>query len=184
MQFVTWRLADALPQGLLKEWMEERAIWLGLHPSPWSEETEREYRRHFSQRMEQWLDAGHGACILGQAEFSEIVEKTLRHFDGVKFDLIAYVIMPNHIHLIVKPTKEKNLSKLVQGWKSWSAREINRRLGQEGTVWQEEYWDRLVRDEAHLERCIRYIANNPAKAGLREGQYRLFVPENGAPAPL
>ena len=173
--FLTWRLADALPEQLLSLWRDELAVWRKLHPEPWDDSVRAEYCRLFSTRLEGWLDGGHGACALRHGEFRDLVQGSIRHFDGRRYSLLGYVIMPNHIHLVVRPFPDIRLEQMIQGWKSWSAREINRRQGSSGRVWQTGYWDRLVRDQAHLDRCLSYIRRNPEKANLRLEEYTLWI---------
>ena len=78
--FVTLRLADALPSRLLSEWEDQRENWSRLHPQPWSPELEREYHERFSGRIERWLDAGYGECLLRNQDYAEIVGAALQHF--------------------------------------------------------------------------------------------------------
>jgi REP element-mobilizing transposase RayT len=175
--FVTFRLADAVPVELREQWKEERAIWLRLHPQPWSAEAEREYHRRFSQPFDQWLDAGHGACVLREVGCRECVVATLLHSHDRQYWLHAWVVMPNHGHVLFSLHPEASLAVEIGAWKSVSARGINRRLGRSGTLWQEDYFDRLIRDEEHFANCARYIRRNPGKAHLREGEYACFESE-------
>jgi REP element-mobilizing transposase RayT len=164
--FVTWRLADSLPADKLRQWQEEKDAWLACHPEPWDEPTRRNYHEWFTQRIEDWLDAGHGACILRQPKVRKIVSDALGFFDGERYELGHWVVMPNHVHVLFRPSRGHRLSGVLQSWKSFTAKEINKQLGRTGPVWQEDYWDRLVRNERHLDACQRYIAGNPVKAGL------------------
>lgn len=175
--FLTWRLADALPGTLLESWQAERTDWLIQHPPPWDATTELAYRRLFPARLEQWLDAGHGSCVLRDPACSAEVEMALRHFDRQHFNLDSYVIMPNHVHLIVRLLADHSLPAIVKSWKNFSARGINRHGRASGSLWQEGYWDRLVRDASHLFRCRNYIRRNPEKARLATTAYRLHISE-------
>jgi type I restriction enzyme R subunit len=82
--------------------------------------------------------------------------------------------MPNHVHVIFCPLGESRLSDVLQSWKGFTAREINKRLGIQGALWQEDYWDRLIRSEHHFQKCREYIRTNPVKANLRAGEFVLF----------
>jgi putative transposase len=177
LYFITFRLADAVPKHLLDQWSVERNAWLVDHPKPWSAETEAEYHRRFSGAMERFLDAGHGSCALRDPACGVRMEETLRHFDGDRFAHIAWVIMPNHVHVLFVLKDGQALEKVVQNWKRRSAREINLALARSGTFWQKDYFDRLVRDQDHFANCVRYIRRNPAKAKLREGEYTLYESE-------
>lgn len=172
-QFITWRLADSLPQAKLAEWEAVRAAWLNGHPKPWSEPVAREYHRRFSSQVDDWLDAGQGACILRQSECREVVVRALWHFAGDRYELGAFVVMPNHVHVLCRPRAGHSLAAAVHSWKSFTAKRINDILGASGAVWQEDYWDRLIRHEAHWLACWRYLAANPQRAGLRAGEYAL-----------
>jgi putative transposase len=175
--FVTFRLADAIPKNLRVQWEEERKIWLRLHPEPWTAETEYEYHKRFSGAIERWLDAGHGSCLLRQSACAQLVAETLRHFDGERLVLISSVIMPNHVHAVFVQSSEHPLEKLLRSWKTFSARRINPLLERSGSLWQRDYFDRLVRDEKHFANCVRYIRGNPKKAGLAEGEYIFYESE-------
>ena len=170
---MTFRLIDAIPAHLRRGWEEERLTWLKLHPRPWAEKIEREYHERFSGQIERWLDAGHGSCLLRNLNHARIVDQAIKRFDGNRFSLIASIIMPNHVHALVIQKPGYPLQHLLRGWKSSSARVINRNLGQTGAVWQKDYFDRFVRNQEHLTNCVHYLRRNPRKAGLRKGEYLL-----------
>jgi REP element-mobilizing transposase RayT len=172
--FVTWRLDDALPKEKVESWQRERDAWLAHHPKPWSEEIAQEYHRTFSHRLDEWLDAGRGSCVLRQPDVRQIVAKAFAHFDGQRYDLLGYVIMPNHVHVLFRPRPSQHLVIILQSWKSYTAKAINKLLGGAGSVWQPEYWDRLIRSEAHLHACLAYIRDNPAKAKLHKDDFTLW----------
>jgi len=94
-----------------------------------------------------------------------MVQEAFWHYDGVRYRLLAWVVMPNHIHALIE-VRQTPLAKILKGWKSYSAKEANQMLGSEGAFWQEDYFDRYIRDEDHFRRVVRYIENNPVKAGL------------------
>ena len=169
--FVTFRLADSLPASLLAPWREARDAWFLLHPKPWDAEREREYHARFTDRIEQWLDAGHGACILRDPAAARAVGESLAHFEGERCRQHAWVVMPNHVHVLFSLVGDWRLEQLVHSWKSFSAHQINAVLYREGTLWQRDYHDRLVRDAAHFERCRAYIMDNPRQAGLGAGSF-------------
>ena len=175
--FVTFRLADAIPSRLRNQWEDERDAWLKVHPEPWTNEIEGEYHQRFSGAIEHWLDSGHGACLLRRRECAEIVVETLRHFEGERVVMISAVVMPNHVHALFVQNQEWPLEKLLQSWKRFAAREINKLLARSGPLWQRDYFDRLVRDEKHFANCVRYIRRNPEKAGLSKDQFILWESE-------
>jgi putative transposase len=175
--FVTFRLADSVPLRLLNQWESERENWLRVHPEPWSSELEREYHQHFSGTIERWLDAGHGACLLRRRECAQIVMGALNHFEGVRVVMISAVIMPNHAHALFVQNPEWPLEKLTRSWKGFTARQINALVGRSGSLWQQDYFDRLVRDEKHFANCVRYIRRNPEKANLGAHEFILYESE-------
>jgi REP element-mobilizing transposase RayT len=171
--FVTFRLADSLPQDKLRQWEAERDRWLQQHRPPLTHQQQEEFDRLFPERLERWLDAGHGDCCLRQPEVAAMVAAALRHFDGNRYVLGRYVIMPNHVHVLVTPLADQTVPRILHSWKSYTATEINRRLGRTGALWQQEYFDHLVRNERALAHFEDYIRQNPIHASLKEGDYVL-----------
>jgi hypothetical protein len=169
--FATWRLADSLPQSKLDQWKEERSIWLGHHPQPWDEKTEAAYHKRFSSRIDEWLDAGSGSCLLRQPQNSLIVGNSLQHFDGERYCLASYVVMPNHVHVLFSPLPDHSLPEIIHSWKRHTARLINLRESRDGPFWQADYWDRLIRSQKHFDWVIGYISKNPSK--LAPGNFLL-----------
>ena len=157
LQFVTFRLNDSLPAALVRRLMQE---------------VEDDLAR--LRDIEAFLDAGYGACWLKQPAIASIVEDALLYGDGKRYRLLAWCIMPNHVHVLIEMQEGHPLPKVVQGWKSYSARLINQRLGRSGALWMRDYFDRYIRDDHHLAAVIAYIHANPAKAGLvvNESEWR------------
>lgn len=147
---ITYRLHDAMPAELRHEWAQLLEI-----------KEEREQRI----KIEEYLDVGRGECLLRQPKIAALVEGNLLHFDDVRYRLIAWVVMPNHIHVLVE-IWELPMSLVVKNWKSFTSGAANRQLGRAGSFWQADYFDRFIRDREHLQKAIRYIENNPVKAGL------------------
>jgi len=176
--FVTFRLADSLPSTLLDSWRKEREAWLLRHPVPRIPELDVAYHRLFTTRIEDWLDAGHGSCLLGTPGFRAIVAAAFAYFEGVRYRQLAWVIMPNHVHTCFALRPEATLERVLFTWKRQTARSINQARGQTGSFWQHDYFDRIVRDQAHLCRVIRYIRSNPVKARLASGQYTLWASDD------
>ena len=149
-QFVTFMLNDAFPVWRRREW------------EPILKEPDQSVRR---RKLEAWLDRGHGECWLARSEVASQVEDIVRAEDGKTYRLQAWVVMPNHVHLVVN-IWQTPLCGLFNQWKGRSAREANRLLGRRGTFWQKEGFDTLIRDSDHLARAIRYTEHNPTKATL------------------
>jgi putative transposase len=149
-QFVTLMLEDAFPITRRREW------------EPILREPGLSLRR---RKLEAWLDRGHGSCELREPEIARCVEETLRSEDGQTYRLQAWMVMPNHVHLVVDVWKTP-LSKLLQLWKGCSARVVNQLLRRKGHLWARDYYDTQIADGPQLLRSIRYTENNPVKAGF------------------
>ncbi|WP_372795313.1 transposase [Pontiella sp.] len=171
--FVTFRLADAIAKPKLLQWKEELEIWKNTLPDPSSEPVLSEASRRYRKKQQEWLDQGHGTCLLKKPELSALVEQTLLHFDGDRYQLGPYVVMPNHVHLILRPRSEHSLSAVMKSIKGFSAREINKHLKRRGSLWMDESFDHIIRNMTYYEKFTTYIADNPARAGLPEIGYRL-----------
>ena len=161
--FVTFRLADSLPQEKLLALESERTAWIAAHPQPWDDATVREYFDSFDARIQDWLDQGLGSCVLADERCRKIVEDALWHFAGERYALYAYVIMPNHVHVLFMPTGDESLSATVMNCKRFTAKAINRTMGREGPLWQKESFDTLIRSDRHFQTVIRYIRKNDLK---------------------
>jgi len=175
--FVTFRLADSLPREALEKLAEKRREWeKKFATKPATDEPSMEFTRQLAAEEERWLDHGSGECLLKHPKASKTVETRLRKFDGERYQLGAFVIMPNHVHLAVRPFDGFELDGITKGWKGVSAREINhlmaRKTAARHTMWQDESHDTIIRDESHLFRVVQYIGNNPAKAKLTGGFVR------------
>jgi putative DNA methylase len=154
-QAVTFRLADSLPRARLELWQAELRQ---LNRT----KADAELRR----RIERYLDLGHGDCHLRDARVADLVQAALLHFDGTRYRLHAWVVMPNHVHTLFTPAEGYGLSQILHSWKSYTAKEANRLLGRQGQFWEEDYFDRFIRDEHHYAAVIAYIEENPVVAGL------------------
>jgi putative transposase len=128
-----------------------------------------QYHDLFSRRYLETLDKGLGACLLRRRDLQQIVSDTLRHFDGERYHLGDFVVMPNHVHLIVGLLGETEIEAQCASWKRFSARQINQRLGTRGRFWQEESFDHLIRSPEQFDAIERYIRVNPSH--LPEGDY-------------
>ena len=171
--FVTFRLHDSLPASKLRELAALRSEWARQVPPIGL----RESTRRIVARIEQWLDEGLGSCRLKDPLAAAEVVKSLHHFDGVRYELGCYVVMANHAHVILRPldSSDRPLETILASWKSYTSRRINRQSDRSGSLWQEESFDRIIRDEEHLYRVIQYIGRNPAKAGLAAGACPLWI---------
>ena len=162
LQSITFRLYDSLP----KEVIEEIKLKLDINEDDDSYDSI-QYQR-LRQKISEYEDAGYGQCFLRDERIAAIMQDTLRHFDGERYQLICWCIMPNHVHVLIEVNEGWSLSRIMHGWRSYTAKEANRILGRTGKFWMEEYYDRYIRDDNHLQKTINYILNNPANAGLDE----------------
>jgi REP element-mobilizing transposase RayT len=170
IQHVTFHLADSLPKAVLERWAAELKRW-----PPDKQAVEQR------QRVQAWLDAGHGSCVLRETEIAAMVQNSFLLFDGQRYRLHAWVVMPNHVHVLFQSLNGWTMAKIVASWKKFTARKIcdyrratghanfpigNGDPGDPNPVWHREYWDRYMRDERHFQRAVEYIHQNPVKAGL------------------
>jgi len=118
------------------------------------------------RRIEEYLDAGHGDCWLRQPTVARVVQNALLHFDEERYRLLAWCIMPNHVHVLIETRAQFPLASVLHSWKSFTGHEANKLLRLQGEFWQREYLDRFVRNAEHYERVVAYIEENPVKAGL------------------
>lgn len=149
-QMLTFMLHDSFP-------VERRVEW-----EPILREAEESLKR---RKLEAWLDRGHGACWLARPEVAETVENVLMEGNERLYQLQAWVLMPNHVHLIVD-VWDVPLAKLLASWKGKSSRLANLALCRQGKFWQEDYYDTRIRDEEHLAKAKHYTEHNPLKAWL------------------
>ena len=165
--FVTFRLADSIPVERVNRIKEEREIWLMRHSVPYSDDDWCEYNRLFSDTIQNILDSGSGSCILKKKEISNIVKSALFHFDENRYILGEWVIMPNHVHVVVIPLYNFSVEKITHSWKSYTAHEINKILNRNGAVWQHESYDHIIRNSKQLEFIAKYIIENPIKGNCK-----------------
>ena len=183
--FVTFRLADSLPSRLIREIDELKERWLKLQnidaQTPnWHENLNQlsmqkqiEFRRHVAVAVESRLDQALGNCTLAKLENAEIVASALRHFHQDRVMCGDFVVMPNHVHVLLMPINGYELEDLLRSIKGFSSKRINELEGTSGTIWHKDSYDHVVRDFQQLEAFQKYIAANPRKANLSEGQFLL-----------
>jgi type I site-specific restriction endonuclease len=160
--FITFRLADSLPQEKLKTFSEERALWMEQNPEPHSPEQKAEFHKRFPQRLQQWLDLGYGSMILKDAQAKDLVTKAITHFNGDRCILDEFVVAANHVHVLVAPKEGHQLGDILHSWKSFTGKELLKlsiaaKLTTAPTVWQKESWDHIVRSERSLEKFREYL---------------------------
>lgn len=175
----TWHLADALPADALAALQREQEYEIerirrgrGQLTIADRARIELDYRR----KIERALDRGFGDCILRAERCAGIVAASLVHFDTTRYELYTWSVMPNHVHVVFSPCENWSISEIMKAWKGFTAKELNRALGSSGTVWQEDYFDRSMRNENQFRRTVDYVMNNPAAAGLRDWKFVASYP--------
>ena len=188
--FLTFSLADAIPAAVARERHAARARWLAdrgidSRGAGWRAAVDTlpaplraSFHRHFNRDLMRTLDRGLGACVLAEPGAAAAVAATLLHGDGVRYRLGDFVVMPNHVHVLVRPFAGERLVGLATGWKAFSAKQIRRLHPGAGRFWQREGFDHLVRSRRQLDRFGRYIAENPR--GLPAGSFLHHVAEREA----
>jgi putative DNA methylase len=154
-QFITLHLADSIPMKVIQRWQGELSRL---------EETEKQIA--LEKRIEKYLDQGYGECFLKDNRVAMLVQDSLTKFDGLRYNLFSWVVMPNHSHFLLTRSEGWELDKLMHSHKSYTAHEANKILKRGGQFWREEYFDRYVRNADHFRKVVSYIENNPVKARL------------------
>jgi REP element-mobilizing transposase RayT len=168
LYFITFHLADSLPQQVLERISERYRILdaakrAGANLLPDQKALVAEYS---PKMIEEYFDRGIGACFLRDPRIGELVANALRFWDGKRYRLVAWCVMPNQVHVIFCLFPGQELADVVRSWKNYTARKANRILGRTGAFWQREYYDRLIREEGELDRAVQYVLGNPERAGL------------------
>ncbi|PHQ32437.1 hypothetical protein CEE69_25685 [Rhodopirellula bahusiensis] len=178
-----------MPKQVVQRWHAEIENWLqqnGL--DDWSVDQvlqspavdpsiKRELRFHKNRRWHGHLDDCHGDCCLRDMTARDVVAKSLRFFDGERYDLERFVIMPNHVHVLLQMQDGFLLRNQLREVLRFSAREINRQLGRRGSLWQSEPFDHIVRSPEQFEYLQGYIDRNPSNARLNESEFTLWTRE-------
>lgn len=168
LQFITFRLFDSVPKELIEEWKTVLAMENNA-------EEPTDVARQMYKLVDKFEDSGYGQCFLADSRVADMMEQTLKHDDGKKYDLISYCIMPNHVHVLIRVSEGVSLSSILHTWRSYSAHEANKILGRSGDFWMKDYYDRYIRDARHYTAVVQYIKDNPAKAGLGTQASRLLA---------
>ena len=193
--FVTFRTADSLPREVLlriqrelEEWLLRQKLPIELAAStigvklPNHEQLlatlrpidRKQFRKLADQLFHFSLDKCHGKCALKRADLAGIVSDAILYHDGESYDLDCFVVMPNHVHAIVQFRTDSGKSIVGQSWMRYTARKINPLIGESGAFWAPEPFDHVIRSAEQFVYLQNYVANNPSKAKLREGEFLLW----------
>ena len=154
---VTFRLHDSLPKDVTLSYMNECTARYGEKEPDFK--SKREILLH--KKMMEYMDMGHGECLLKYPDVRIIIEEAFRYVHDKMALVHAYVIMPNHIHIVLETKEEVKIQEVMHNLKRYTASKINKLLLREGNVWQREYYDRVIRNQTHYENAVKYIINNP-----------------------
>lgn len=178
--FITFRTHDSIPRAVIERWEREKQDWLHRrgHRGHWSNVVstltaaeQQQFQEEFNRCREEFLDTCHGRCVLRRPELASIVAESLLHFDGYRYRMGDFVVMPNHVQLLASFATAEMMKEQCDSWLHYTAVHINRQLGEKGKFWQQEAFDYLVRSPEQYEYLRQYITDNPKKAGLKAGEY-------------
>jgi putative transposase len=182
MVFITFRTEDSIPREVIKRWDREKQDWLRQrgweNSAHWSvaieslaENDRAEFQKTFHRRRETFLNSCRGRCLLRRPELAQLVADSLLHFDGQRYRMGDFVVMPNHVHLLAVFSTPETMKAQCDSWLHYTAFRINQAIDEKGKIWQQEPFDHLVRNPSQYEYLRQYIADNPRKAALRPGEY-------------
>lgn len=154
-QFITLHLGDSMPREVWQRWKLEL-----------EHEKDEDAKAILYTRYEKYLDEGYGACHLKDSRIADVVQESILRFNGDRYKLRPWVIMPNHVHFMITPISPWRISDIIQRLKSYTSHQANKILRRTGKFWQEDYFDRYIRNYEHFEKTAAYIENNPVKARL------------------
>lgn len=176
--FITFRLAGSLPRDVVARLIAEKSqideVLKGLEDL---EERRRrlylEERRLFGKWDEFLNNASAGPLWLKNKRIAKLMVDGLKHREGKVYELDAFCVMANHVHVVFKPLPDPNggyysISSIMHSLKRYVGREANKLLGREGAFWQHESYDHVVRNDDEWRRIVTYVLNNPVSAGLVE----------------
>ncbi|HET6575320.1 MAG TPA: transposase [Fimbriiglobus sp.] len=181
--FITWRTWDSMPADVLAGWLAERNTWLRCHHiDPESadlaalverlpSDLRHTFRQFVSNRWEETLDRCHGTCVLRRPDYARIVADSLLFFDSERYLMTDFVVMPNHVHLLVAFPDADRMCKQCESWKHYTAVRLNKLLRRTGRFWETESFDHLVRSEEQFDYLRQYIADNPSRSALKPGEF-------------
>ena len=170
---VTFRLEDTFPKGVLVAYAKEKEDLkrrIEKAEQDGEDGLAKDLRKNldklYRDRIESVLDQGLGESWMKDVRIARIVAEAINHFAGSRYDLGAWCVMPNHVHMILSPRDGESLSEILHSIKRFSAREANKVLGREGAFWQKESYDHMIRDGEEFGNQTRYVLGNPESAGL------------------
>ena len=155
VQSIGFRLFDSVPIKVVERWQAEL-----------EREGNKRRRQILLERIDRYADSGYGGCMLADPRIAQLVEDALLHFDEQRYDLLAWCVMSNHVHVLAVPKRGHPLSGIAHSWKSYTSHQANRILNRSGDFWFPDYFDEFMKSTAQLEATIVYIEMNPVAVGL------------------
>lgn len=184
---VTFRLGDSLPQSKLEELKRHRQRWEKTNPEPRDKSQWQKFAKEVTLMTEGWVDEGYGACYFRTRKNATLVADALRFYENTKCSVPCFTVMPNHIHAIMCPREGFELEAVLKTIKGWISRQINLRMKAPSvrsntrssvSLWAQESYDRIIRDEEHLYRVVQYIGRNGSAAGLDTNEYLRWISQS------
>jgi len=175
---VCFHQKDSIPAEVLKKWQFDRENIISaakLQKRELTEEEKREFAYLYSEKVSLYLDKGCGNCSLGNEKCASVVVESLEFYNKIKYELNSWCVMPNHVHIIIKLIADNDLFKIIHSWKSYSATVINQILNRKGRFWHPDAFNRLIRNQKELDNTIKYVWENPDKAGFNNWKYRYML---------
>lgn len=172
---VTFRQAGSIPEAQLPTLTRWRAIWEQQHPEPRTELERKQFAREIWIKIERWLDEDHESCVFRELGFSKMMSDSLLYFQSQRHFTSCFAVMPNHVHTVIRPIPKFELEDCLQRIKQYASTRVDKDLNQEGTLWKEESYDRIVGDEEHLWNVVQSIWRNPEKAGIPFSQWVRWI---------
>lgn len=171
--FATFRLADSLPKERLEE-LHDELLKMNNEAIVIGDALARDnYNWRLMQKIEKWLNNGYGCCSLSNTEIRKVVSDALLFYDGVLYVLHSFVVMPNHVHVLLSPLGTQSVLDSLGKVKSYTANIINKKLDVKGQVWQHGIFDRIIRSAEDFIAKWNYIIQNPVN--LPQDSYTLYV---------
>jgi menaquinone-specific isochorismate synthase len=170
-------LIDAIPGKVRVELLKEKEIILAKlkNDSDLTGLERKKLKLLYYRKVESTLDAGYGSCWLADEKIATLVSNALAFFDGDRYCIFAWVVMPNHVHAVFQPAKSYKLPQILHSWKSFTANKANKILGRSGGFWLNQYFDHLIRDESRLIECIEYVYKNPEASFIKPPLHRYKI---------
>jgi len=176
---VTFHLADSLPIERIISWKRERDDLIkvaNLQRRPLSAHEQNRLRQLREEKIELFLDHGHGECLLQDPRIAQMLCSSFSYFDSARYLLNCYCVMPNHAHVVFRPLGTYSLSAILHSWRSFTAHEANLILNRDGQFWHTESYDHLIRDEEDFINQVEYAWSNPDRASLSDWSWRYRRP--------